>query len=111
MARTAKAKHTFMLHDPATMACVGKYNATDYRYAALKAASRGHTDILLRMTNTKEVRRFKGAIEQLAEPKIIKRGDRSDPIVYNKKPTVKEAGGFVFDGTPPSPCQATSEAA
>lgn len=96
---TKKPKVTFMLHDPADMASLGKYVSTDYRYAALKVASRGHKRILLRKTNTKEVREFVGDVTALDTPKEIHRGDRV--ISYNKKPTVKFVRKFTFDGRLP----------
>ena len=91
-----KPKITFMLHDPADMSSLGKYVSTDYRYAALKVASRGHRQILLRKTNTKEVREFAGDVVTLDTPKQISRGDRV--ISYFKKPTVKFVKKFVYDG-------------
>jgi hypothetical protein len=92
--KTAREKHTFMLHDPENMTSLGKYVSTDYRYAALKVASRGHTDILLRRTNTKEIRRFRGDILTLDKPQEIKRGDRT--IVYSKKPIVKFINKWLY---------------
>ena len=94
-----KAKITFMLHDAGDMCSLGKYVSTDYRYAALKAASRGHHRILLRKTNTKEVREFEGDVVPLENPKKISRGDRV--IEYNKKPSVRYKGKFVFEGALP----------
>lgn len=99
---TAPAKRpkiTFMLHDPKDMTSLGKYVSTDYRYAALKVASRGHTHILLRKTNSKEVREFTGDVVTLDTPKQISRGDRV--ISYYKKPTVKFVRKFVYDGSLP----------
>lgn len=95
-ANNKKAKSTFMLHDPSDMSSLGKYVSTDYRYAALKVASRGHKKILLRKTNTKEVRQFDGDVVTLDNPKQIHRGDRV--ITYNKKPTVKFVRKFVYSG-------------
>lgn len=91
-----KQKITFMLHDPANMTSLGKYVSTDYRYAALKVASRGHTHIFLRRTNSKEIREFTGEVVTLQTPKQIKRGDRV--IEYNKKPVVKFVRKFVYSG-------------
>ena len=90
------AKFTFMLHDPVDMSSLGKYVSTDYRYAALKVASRGHTRILLRKTNTKEIREFAGEVVPLEVPKEIHRGDRV--IRYYKKPTVKFLKRWVYAG-------------
>lgn len=97
--RTRKPRIAFMLHDPEDMSSLGKYVSTDYRYAALKVASRGHKRILLRKTNTKEVREFQGDVVPLDTPKQISRGDRV--ISYNKKPVVKFVRRFTFDGTLP----------
>ena len=91
-----KQKITFMLHDPTNMTSLGKYVSTDYRYAALKVASRGHTHIFLRRTNSKEIREFTGEVVTLPTPKQIKRGDRV--IEYNKKPVVKFIRKFVYGG-------------
>lgn len=91
-----KPKSTFMLHDPKDMSSLGKYQSTDFRYAALKVASRGHTDIWLRKTNTKEVRKFAGRVDNLDTPKEIHRGNRV--IRYTKKPVVKFVGKFDFNG-------------
>lgn len=99
-----KPKVTFMLHDPADMSSLGKYVSTDYRYAALKVASRGHNRILLRKTNTKEVREFTGDVVPLDTPKEIHRGDRV--ISYNKKPVVRFVRKFVFGGALPEDEQA-----
>lgn len=107
--RTRKPRIAFMLHDPADMSSLGKYVSTDYRYAALKVASRGHKRILLRKTNTKEVREFEGDVVPLETPKQISRGDRV--ISYNKKPTVKFVRRFVFDGTLPADEDAATPAA
>lgn len=98
--RAKKPKITFMLHDPNDMSSLGKYVSTDYRYAALKVASRGHKRILLRKTNSKEVREFVGDVVPLETPKQIHRGDRV--ISYNKKPTVRYVRKFVFNGTLPA---------
>lgn len=95
--KVAKAKSTFMLHDPTDFSSLGKYQSTDFRYAALKVASRGHTNILLRKTNTKEMREFTGAVVPLETPKEIHRGDRV--IRYTKKPVVKFVKRWVYNGT------------
>ncbi len=95
--KQAKAKSTFMLHDPKDFTSLGKYQSTDFRYAALKVASRGHTNILLRKTNTKEMREFTGAVVPLDTPKEIHRGDRV--IRYTKKPVVKFIKRWVYNGT------------
>lgn len=92
--KVKKDKVTFMLHEPDTMRSVGKYMATDYRYAALKVATQGHKRILLRKTNSKEIYEYNGDVIRLDTPKIITRGSR--PITYEKKPTVKFVRKFIF---------------
>lgn len=92
----AKPKSTFMLHDPNDLSSLGKYQSTDFRYAALKVASRGHKKILLRKTNTKEIREFNGDVVALDQPKEINRGDRV--IKYTKKPVVKFVKKWVYQG-------------
>lgn len=95
--KTKKPKVTFMLHDAKDFASLGKYQSTDFRYAALKVASRGHKHILLRKTNTKEMREFTGDVVPLAAPKEIHRGDRV--IRYTKKPVVKFVKKFTYQGS------------
>lgn len=96
-ATTKKPKATFMLHDPKDMSSLGKYSSTDFRYAALKVASRGYKHILLRKTNTKEIREFTGDIVNLDKPKEIHRGDRV--ITYSKKPVVKFVKKWTYQGS------------
>ena len=96
-AKTKKAKHTFMLHEVGTYACIGKMAGSDWRYSALKAASRGHKKIWVRRTNTKEMREYEGDIVKLETPKEVKRGDRT--ITYTQRPTVKFVKKWTFQGT------------
>ena len=88
-------KKTFMLHDPSDMSALGRFVSTDWRYAALKAASRDHTNIVLRQTGTREVRKFTGSKVPI-EPKQITRGGRT--ISYTHRPSVKYLGTFTYDG-------------
>lgn len=88
-------KRTFMLHEPSSMSALGRFVSTDWRYGALKAASRGHTKILLRQTGTREVREFDGSRMEI-EPKEITRGGRT--IVYTHRPQVKFISKFVYTG-------------
>lgn len=91
-----KAKRTFMLHNPSDMTSLGKYIAQDFRYAALKAVSRGHKQVLLRATNSREIREFAGDVVMLDTPKEIHRGDRV--IRYTRKPVVKFVKKWVYSG-------------
>ena len=93
-AKNAKSR-TFMLHDPTTMAALGRFVSTDWRYAALKAATRSHETILLRQTGTREVREFKGTRAKI-EPKEIVRGGRT--ITYEYRPQVTSVRSFVYTG-------------
>jgi len=90
-----KPKRTFMLHSASDMTALGRFVSTDWRYAALKAASRGHTKILLRQTGTREVREFDGDRVEIS-PKEITRGGRT--IVYTHRPQVKFARKFTYAG-------------
>ncbi len=108
--RAPRARHTFMLHDPTDYSPLGKYVSTDYRYAALKVASRGHTQILLRKTNSREIREYAGKITPLETPKLITRGDPPRTIQYNKKPSVHFLRKFIYQQAIPAD-EKTEEAA
>ena len=94
--RTPKPKFTFMLHEPGTYKNLGTYKSPDPRYSALKAATRGVKDILLRKTNTKIIYKYKGDYITLDTPTVVKRGTRE--IKYSKKPVVKFEKKFVYEG-------------
>lgn len=97
--QTGSTKQTFMLHCPFTRKSLAKLCASSDRYAALKCASRmnklpenlkmedGSIRILLRKTNSKIVREFKGNVITLETPQEVYRQGRK--IVYTKKPTCK----------------------
>lgn len=93
--KTGKEKRTFMLHSPSDMSALGRFSSTDWRYAALKAASRGHTNIFLRQTGTREVRSFEGSRQEIPA-KEITRGGRT--IVYTHRPAVKFLKKFTYAG-------------
>jgi hypothetical protein len=90
-----KNKRTFMLHSVDDMSALGRFTSTDWRYAALKAASRNHRTIILRQTGTREVREFEGSRVEI-EPKIIERGGRT--ITYTHRPQVKFIKKFFYAG-------------
>lgn len=92
-----RPRTTYMLHEIDTYACIGKMQGSDFRYAALKAASKGHKRIWIRRTNTKEMREYTGSIIQLDTPKEVKRGDRI--IKYTRRPGVKFVKKWTFQGT------------
>lgn len=94
--RAARPRSCFMLHAPETFVPLGKFQSSDARYAALKAASRGHTDILLRQTNTRIISQYEGRVQTLDEPHVTVRQGRE--ITYTKKPVVKFVKKFPFEG-------------
>jgi hypothetical protein len=94
-AKKNKDKRTFMLHSPSDMSALGRFVSTDWRYAGLKAASRGHNNILLRQTGTREVREFEGNRVEIP-PKTIVRGGRE--IQYTHRPAVKFIRKFTYAG-------------
>ena len=94
--RVKKPKHSFMLHDPLTFASLGKFVSTDFRYSALKVASRGHNKILLSKTNIKVIYEYSGDVLELDTPQIVKRGERE--IRYTRKPVVKFVKKYVYEG-------------
>lgn len=97
VARAKNPRLTFMLHSKSTFEALGKFQSTDARYAALKCASRGHKEILLRQTNTRLVYEYTGQIIDLDEPKIVVRGG-GRPIAYTKKPAVKFVQKYLYTG-------------
>ena len=115
--KPAKTKHVFMLHEPGTLKSLAKLSSSDFRYAALKVASRGsklpestrlpngNTKIWLRKTNTKTLREYEGNVITLETPQEVVRQGRT--IVYKKKPTVK----FVKSWTWGDPSAAAAAAA
>lgn len=74
-----------------------RYQATDPRYAALKAASKGVEEILLRQTSTRMMFEYRGKVVTLDTPKEITRGDPPRTITYNKRPSVQFVRKFPFD--------------
>lgn len=108
--KVRKQKRTYMLHNPETYACLGKYVSTTPRLAALKAASRGHTDILLRETNTKIMHHYEGGIRSLDTPQVVQRGDQT--VTYTNKPFVKtKARPFLMPALALSAEETAAEAA
>jgi hypothetical protein len=94
--RAARPRVTYMLHAPETFVPLGKFQSSDARYAALKAASRGHTDILLRQTNTRIISQYEGKVQTLDQPHVTVRQGRE--ITYSKKHCVKFVKKFPFEG-------------
>ena len=103
-----KKKSTFMLHDPISMGSICKLNAQDWRYSALKVASRinkmpestkgeeeGTIKIWLRKTNTKLMREYIGRVITLETPQEVLRAGRK--ITYTKRPQVKFVRSWLWD--------------
>jgi hypothetical protein len=96
--RNKRPRLTFMLHAPDTYENLGKFQSSDARYAALKCASRGHKNILLRQTNTSQIVEYEGSVQDLDVPKEITRGDPPRTIRYTKKPVVRFVKKYVYTG-------------
>ena len=79
-------KKNFSLIDPDTKKTISKFTTFGFREAALKAASRKYTVIVLRNDDGK-IKTYEGEIQELENPKTIKRGERE--VLFTKKPTVK----------------------
>lgn len=94
--RAGRARVTYMLHKPKTFESLGKFQSSDARYAALKAASRGHTTILLRETNTRIIYEYEGKVQVLDTPHVTVRQGRT--ITYSKKPVVRFVAKYPFTG-------------
>ena len=105
--RSPKPKHTYMLHDPVSLAPIAKMSSVDPRYCALKVASRmaklpesckgdveGTVKIWLRKTNTKILREYTGTTITLETPQKIVRAGRE--IVYTRRPSVKFVKTWVW---------------
>lgn len=102
-----RQRSTYMLHEVDTYFPKGKMQGSDFRYAALKAASRGHTKIWIRRTNTKEMREYEGSIVKLDTPKKVKRGDRV--IEYTRRPAVKFVRKWIYQGAPDDEAEQDTE--
>ena len=103
--KSPRPKSTFMLHAPPppgggnTIGTnIGKFVSTDHRYAALKCASRKHTAIHLRKTNSKLVYEFQGGIQALETPHTVRRGDQE--FVCKNRPFVKFIRTYVANTIP-----------
>lgn len=102
-----KQKFTYIAHCPKTFKVLNRITSSDFRYAALKVASRtgkcipegsiledGKFRIWLRKTNTQVIREYVGQIVTLDEPTIICRSGRE--IRYTRKPKVSFVRSFIF---------------
>ena len=88
-------KKAFMLHNAGDMVPVGKYMSNTFRQAALKAASNGHSNVILRQTGTKICKQFTCQIKVLDKPKVIMRGNKE--IKYANIPQAKWIRSFTMD--------------
>lgn len=86
------SKITYMLHSFDDLKPVKTYKVKTYRDAAMKAIKEGYKDILVRKVGNPLIKYFKGEVEQLDPPKIVKRGDRE--IVYKHVNKVKLQKSF-----------------
>ena len=98
---TKREKRTFSLLDPEDHSTViGKFTSHGYREAALKAASRGHKNIVLRAADVQDkIRTFSGEIVTLTDPKVVQKANRT--ITFNKRPSVKYLQTIKLGGDKP----------
>ena len=95
--RKIQKKKNYMLHDPATMKQLGKFSSTSPRNAAMKAASRGHTTILLRETGTKKMFKYTGSKTEMSTPREVHRDGKVITYKYESK-VIADGKPFVYDG-------------
>ncbi len=79
-------KKIFVLHDKKLRRKTTKYVSTTAKGAALKAASKGYKDIILREVGTDVFLFFKGSRVKLDVPKKVKIG--KELVVFKHKPKV-----------------------
>lgn len=85
------------------MSQLAKFVSPDYRSAALKAANRGHSKILLRRTNTSDVREFEGSRVEMDAPTVVSRTDKNGnekQVTYRFTTRVAYKGKRPFAGVP-----------
>jgi len=76
----------------------GRFSSTTPRGAAMKAASRGHTTILLRETGTKKIHKYTGEKVELKNPREVNRDGKI--IQYKHASQVKADGKpYIYNGT------------
>ena len=110
MSASPPEKRTFMLHDPRDMSRAGTYKAKSFSEAAKKAATRGHTKILLRQTGTRVVHEYRGSKKPLAAPRTVERRTKDGVVTipYTHKAEVAYLGHFVWNGQPATAAAAKS---
>lgn len=91
-------KQSYMLHTPdECLEPIGKFVSTSIRGAALKAVTRGHTDIWLRRTGQKKIVKFKGEKKPLDAPRVVMKGDKE--IVFKTKSAAERVGELFMTDT------------
>ena len=95
--KKTSSKRNYMLHDATTMKPVGRFASTTSRGAAMKAASRGYTTILLRETGTKKIHKYAGEKVELEKPREV---NRDGKIITYKYASVVKADGkpYIYEG-------------
>ena len=84
-------KQTYMLHTPdESLKPIGRFVSTSIRGAALKAVTRGHSDIWLRRTGQKKIIKFKGEKKLLDQPRVVMKGEKE--IVFKTKSVAERVG-------------------
>jgi hypothetical protein len=77
----------YIWHDPKTNKILGKFNTSGFRNAALKIATKGIDQIILRQSGTLIVHEFEGFTQILDPPVEIEKDGRT--IKFSKKSNVK----------------------
>jgi len=95
--KKTKGKRHYMLHHPVSMKAIGRFTSTSPRGAAMKAANRGHTTILLRETGTKKINKYIGEKVELKFPREVNRDGKI--IQYKHASQVKADGNpYIYNG-------------
>jgi hypothetical protein len=89
-------KITFLLFEsPKQQKTLAKYKSESFRKAAMKAASQGHTDIYLRISNTLKCAHYEGFNVKLETPCVTTINGRE--ITFSKKAGCKYICKFVLN--------------
>jgi hypothetical protein len=106
--KAPRPKKNYMLHDPSSMKPIGRFSSPTPRGAAMKAASRGHTNILLRETGTKMIHKYTGQKVTLEKPREVNRNGKI--IRYEHASVVKSEGKpYVYGGDVDETAEVPSE--
>jgi hypothetical protein len=98
--RTTTVKvFTYFLYDPNVRGANGRpkkiavVKSRGHHKAALKGASRGMSQVMVRKADSPLVKVFRTSRQTLSPPKVVRRGDRT--ITFRTKPAAKLTGYFL----------------